>query len=173
MIKIFVIFAVLYYGVAYADNYITQNVNGGCDAANLLTVNNKTVLTPVFEPIEYTCNSGTFLPANSTQCVACPTGFTCPGGTYAFNENQASGISAPNNINQNAAKVCSSNLLKTVNHKTVLKAVFEPKTVTLNFDNGNGTNTSTTCTYDGLINLPETPTRPGYAFKGWKLITND
>ena len=49
-------------------------------------------------------------------------------------------------------------------------AVYKPVTVTLNFEDENGNTTTTTCTYDGLVNLPEPPTRVGYDFKGWKLV---
>ena len=46
--------------------------------------------------------------------------------------------------------------------------IFRPKTMTLNFDDGNGNTTTTTCTYGGLVNIPDTvPTRPGYTFTGW------
>ena len=38
----------------------------------------------------------------------------------------------------------------------------------------NNLSTSTTCNYNGLITLPETPpSRPGYIFNGWKLKTNN
>lgn len=242
----------MFYGAAHADNYITQNIVGGCDTTDLLTVNNKTQLKPIFEPIEYTCNAGTFLPANSTQCAPCPSGFTCSGGTFAFNESKAGGISAPANITQSTQKVCSTNVLMTTqnnktrlkpifepieytcnagtflpanstqcapcpsgftcsggtfifneskaegitaptsitqsaakicstnvltttpNNKTQLKPIFEPKVVTVNWDDGQGgTSVQTTCNYDGLINLPPTPTRPGYEFSGWKLQVNE
>ena len=43
-------------------------------------------------------------------------------------------------------------------------------TVTLNFNDDNGNTTITTCTYDGLVNLPEPPSRVGYDFVGWKII---
>ena len=52
-------------------------------------------------------------------------------------------------------------------------AVYDPVTVTLNFDDDNGNTTQTTCTYDGLINLPTPPTREGYDFVGWKIETNN
>ena len=174
MNKIFIIFIVLFCGAAYADNYITQTVVGGCDANTLMTTsNNKTILKPVFEPIQYTCSSGQFLPANTTGCQICPNGATCPGGTFAFNEHKAQGITIPSQITQNTTKVCSTNILMTTsNNKTILRPVFEPVTVTLNYSDGVGNTTTKTCTYDGLVNLPPTPTREGYDFVGWKLTNN-
>ena len=46
----------------------------------------------VFEPISYTCAANEYLPKQTTGCAACPTGFTCPGGTYAFNETSDQGL---------------------------------------------------------------------------------
>ena len=46
-------------------------------------------------------------------------------------------------------------------------------TVTLNFNDDNGNTTTTTCTYDGLVNLPAPPSRVGYDFAGWKVETNN
>lgn len=44
-----------------------------------------------------------------------------------------------------------------------------PNIVTLNFDDGSGNITNTTCVYDDIIILPEPPSRPGYVFNGWKV----
>ena len=35
---------------------------------------------------------GQYLPKNTTACAACPNGYTCAGGTFAFNENTDQGI---------------------------------------------------------------------------------
>ena len=37
------------------------------------------------EPL-YTCASGYYLPANATNCVACPSGKACPGGIYMLSD---------------------------------------------------------------------------------------
>ena len=41
--------------------------------------------------------------------------------------------------------------------------------VSLTWDDGNGNIKSSSCLYEGLITLPEPPTRVGYDFKGWKV----
>ena len=100
-------------------------------------------------------------------CQPCPSGYTCSGGTFSFNARQSQGATRTSPLTtQSLSKSCASN----APHEMV--AVFTPVTVTLNFDDNNGNTTTTTCTYDGLINLPPTPTRVGYDFKGWKLQRN-
>jgi hypothetical protein len=121
----------------------------------------------VYELNSYTCNVGQYLPANTLGCVSCPNGFMCPGGTFDFNPDIFQGLeigSVPNNTMNN---VCAGNF------PIDLYAVYEPNTVTLNFDDDNGNTSTTTCTYDGLINLPEPPTRVGYDFNAWILQTNN
>ena len=120
----------------------------------------------LYEINTYNCSAGQYLPANTDGCVACPVGFTCAGGTFTFNENEYQGA-VLNTVGTSAMNnVCADNF------PVDLYAVYEPNTVTLTFNDGNGTTTSGTCTYDGLINVPETPTRAGYEFKGWKVQMN-
>lgn len=38
------------------------------------------LLTAQYGSVSITCNSGTYLPANSTKCTACPAGYYCEGG---------------------------------------------------------------------------------------------
>ena len=130
--------------------------------ADTITCETKQILAR-FEPIEYTCDSGYFLPANTTGCRICPTGHTCDGGTFAFNPTISQGINYPTPTTQNTTNTCAYNFA----HNLV--AVFEPKTITVNWDDGSGTTTTNTCVYDGTITLPPEPTRPGYTFNGWVL----
>lgn len=60
-----------------------------------------------FEPIEYNCANGYFLPADSLGCVACPSGATCDGGTYAFNETKPQGVVVTAPLTQNQTGLCS------------------------------------------------------------------
>lgn len=39
-----------------------------------------------------TCGSGTYLPADTIECVACSNGRHCPGGTFQFNANEDQGV---------------------------------------------------------------------------------
>ena len=124
-------------------------------------------LYAVFVPIVYNCDSGYFLPANTPGCQQCPDDYVCAGGTFSFDYTTAQGLVKKDKISHDASNACATNFPKT------LYALYEPNTVTLNFDDNNGNTTSGSCTYDGLVNLPETPTREGYDFVGWKVENNN
>lgn len=153
MKKIFIIFI--------SSFYLMSNVLADT------TVCETKLMRALYEPIEYTCDSGYFLPANTAGCRQCPNGHTCSGGTFAFNPTTSQGIVYAKPIQSVSNNSCSSNFA----HNLI--AIYEPVTVTLNFYDNNGNTTSGSCTYDGLVILPETPTREGYDFVGWKLVTNE
>lgn len=114
----------------------------------------------VYETLEITCNVGYYLGAGAETCTSCPTNSYCPGGTFYFDETKNQGVYF-NHI-ANGTTFCSENF------PTNLYAIYEPKTVTINFDDGDGNTTQSSCVYDGLITIPSyTPTRPGYTFGGW------
>lgn len=77
---------------SFADNMITQNIQNGCNTDNLFSINNQASIHATWQPNSYTCPSGYFLPANAIECVKCSSNYTCPGGTYTFNENVRQGI---------------------------------------------------------------------------------
>ena len=105
---------------AWAETF-TQDTPNACN----FTVNTAYFVAE-YEPNEYTCNSGYYLPANHDGCVQCPSIYSCPGGTFSFNENASQGIvfSSSAIINQNISNMCAVNLPK------VLSASFEPNTHT-------------------------------------------
>lgn len=154
-----------------AFGLFTEDIVDGCDSETL-GIHNIVSIEAVFEPVSFTCLSGQYLPINTVGCVTCPNEATCSGGTYTFNEVKNQGIIYNNPISQNKPNGCISNLLGTSNIVSI-EAVFEPVAVSLNFDDRNGHVINSTCTYDGLVNLPPTPTREGYDFVGWKLETNN
>lgn len=154
---------------------INENITDGCDDSIIRPNNRHSEITAIFAANEYTCANGYFLPANGIACDPCPNGFTCTGGTYTFNEFLSQGISGNPTIQQNVQHLCSANMNQaySINH-VVLVAQFEPNTVNLEFDDGNGNITSTTCEYGDTITIPDTvPTRPGYNFTGWKVRENN
>ena len=74
-----------------------------------------------FEPNQYTCASGYFLPADYDGCVVCPMDATCTGGTYTFNTKYAHNVVFNNLITHNVTHGCAVNILPGA-------AVFEPNT---------------------------------------------
>ena len=91
-----------------------------------------TDINAVFDRKQYTCDSGTFLPLNHDGCESCPTGHTCSGGDFAFDENFSQGISYVKPISANINYGCDKGLLFPQNHTTEIFAVFEPLTMTCN-----------------------------------------
>ena len=116
----------------------------------------------VYEINTYDCASGYYLPANTDGCRACPTGWACPGGTYIFNTDKFQGLEFGNIETNTMNNICAANFPKK------MYAVYEPNTITINWDDGTNT-VQNTCTYGQSITLPPTPVRPGYVFGGWRI----
>lgn len=112
MKRIYVLFLLFFALPSIAD--VVDNFTNMC--GNIAYYN----LATSFAPIEYVCDSGTFLPADTLGCTACPYGATCGGGTYAFDETIAQGILYQEPITQNQNKLCSVNFV-------TMKATFAPK----------------------------------------------
>ena len=65
---------------------------------------------------------------------------------------------------------CDNNTIGTTTGPANLQADWTANTINLDWYDGNTKQTSTTCSYDGGITLPSTPTVPtGYTFGGWKV----
>ena len=78
----------------------------------------------------------------------------------------------PTTLPNNA--LCNETNLGTESGSADIEVVWTPNTINTQWFTGYGENTAaasaTTCEYGGTINLPHTnPSRPGYAFAGWKL----
>ena len=72
-----------------------------------LTVNN---IYAVYDPNEYTCSAGNFLPANAIECVTCPSDQTCAGGTFYFDPDNFSGVTINTISNSSLNNACGANI---------------------------------------------------------------
>ena len=97
---IFLIFALSagFTSGAFATTYITSDITNGCTGDRSFTA--------VFEPSQYTCAAGYYLPADGIACIACPAGTTCPGGTFTYNPTAAQGITITGTISTNITGIC-------------------------------------------------------------------
>ena len=103
---LFVLFFIIINCSAFAETLFNTTIQNAC--ANVY--DNKMRFESVFTPTVYNCSVGSFLPANGISCAQCPTGWTCAGGEYEFNENIAQGIVFNNTVNTNISNTCSTNI---------------------------------------------------------------
>ena len=80
----------------------------------------------IFEPNEHTCAPGYYMPANTDGCVTCPVGYTCPGGTFTFDEFYSNGIYYTMPIITQVENGCVIDLLAYNNGRSQMGAIFEP-----------------------------------------------
>lgn len=78
-------------GIVYSD-YVTQDANNLC-APDFIAKSDARMFA-VFKINTYDCGAGYYLPADGIECAPCDVGHYCVGGTYAYNESMAQGISA-------------------------------------------------------------------------------
>lgn len=149
-------------GLAKSATYMAGNEVGVCAA------NYAHRIYAVFTPIPYVCASGQFLPAASTACAACPSGYTCAGGTYYYHKTNAQGLTrVDQKYTTNEVKACAANFA----HNLI--ATFEPNVITVIWDGADpedvAANNAGTITYDGDIRTPKKAQHiNGKVFVGWK-----
>ena len=82
---------------AFAE-YVVSDIIAGC--------NDLGAYRAVFMPIPVTCAPGYYLPANALRCEICPSGYTCNGGTYDFNQDEFSGATYTTPITKDMNNIC-------------------------------------------------------------------
>lgn len=112
-----------------------------------------------------------FLISGMVLCMTCPAFATDPTGIPATNG------AAYNNPPED----CIVSVLGVDEGSASLQADWQANVINLTWNANGGTasdgtayspgNASTTCTYDGSITLPPTPTRVGYTFAGWDVTS--
>lgn len=85
-----------------AWGYVTENVVAGC--------NGPMIINAVFQKSTYQCNAGYYLPAGAEKCQICPENYTCPGGTYDFDESKSQGLIFDALITENVPNGCKIEL---------------------------------------------------------------
>jgi hypothetical protein len=108
---------------AYSALY-TNDISNGCIPNVIHSFNNDAEMTARWIPNSYTCNVNEFLPANIDNCVSCPMGQTCTGGTFDFNETEPQGITYTTPILYNQNNSCVNELLKPNNNTSYMVAKF-------------------------------------------------
>lgn len=95
----------------------TQNQNDLCSSPYIFA-------RAEFTPNEYACDAGYYLPADAIDCVVCPAGNACAGGTYTFNEAVTQGIVACTNgtTAPAGAAVCYEHILHVGNDIVYLRS---------------------------------------------------
>ena len=114
--KLFVLFLMFF--ILPSNAIIVDDFSGVCG------IEDYDKMYALFEPVQYTCAPGYFLPANTLRCIQCSNGATCPGGTYSFNENYYQGISDIPPYTQDVTNVCGVDIFKK------FYALFEPEQYT-------------------------------------------
>ena len=95
------VFLLIILNANLAFAYHTEDIQNGCG-----TYADK--MWSAFEPYEYTCDAGEFLPADTLGCRTCPTDAICSGGTYSFNDNEYQGVTiSATYITHNLTNMCS------------------------------------------------------------------
>lgn len=94
------------------------------------------------------------------------------GGVTQATDN-VTGAPISGSYNGNTVSVSGAPWASFANNTTIAcVAHYAPNTVGLTWD-VDGTTTGGTCEYDGTITMPATPTKRGWDFVGWEVVTNN
>lgn len=122
--------------------------------------------------------------ADETQCGKAGshfTGWTCTSGNTTFvtnggvTQHQEAGVDVPHVFDGNSVTASGADWIGLADNATVTcTAQYAANGINIAFQNEDGTSAgSTSCTYGDEIELPATPSKVGYAFAGWEVVTAD
>ena len=77
-------------GGTFNSNVVADQGLTACDVATPMSPTGATSAAACSAGVN--CVAGTYLPADASECVACPAGSWCGGGIFGFNANAAQGI---------------------------------------------------------------------------------
>ena len=77
-------------GGTFNSNVVADQGLTACDSATPMSPTGATSAAACSSGVN--CAAGTYLPADASECVACPAGSWCGGGLFGFNANAAQGI---------------------------------------------------------------------------------
>jgi len=103
---VFILIGLILYANFASAEIFSEDATNGCSFNE-----NPAALTAIFEPTQYVCSSGYYLPENIAGCRTCLAGHICDGGTFRFNENIDQGISFALPIVENVDSGCTRDLL--------------------------------------------------------------
>ena len=95
--KVFLFVLTIFPLGAFADAPLlinNQSIADGCTTTNIGGASGTLNMVANFMPTSYYCLAGYYLPADATECVACPTSSYCAGGVYKYNASTTQGIVA-------------------------------------------------------------------------------
>ena len=105
------------YSATDAQGLTKNSPNSYTAAANACASNTMPKrLYAIMAPITYTCSSGQFLPANSTECATCPNGYNCSGGSFPVNTTSAQGLVRNSDyVSGTITNACADNQVRALN----------------------------------------------------------
>ena len=156
---------------AYADDSFITN-ESKCDSDTLGSTESATLIaqwTPNQYSISYDCGTGTGTPPAATNVTydqnytfAAATGCTKTGYTFDL-------WSCTGGLGNRAA---SSVYKWQITTPVTCTATWSANSIALDWDPDNGSaHMNSSCTYDGTISLPAQPSKTGYTFGGWQVVT--
>lgn len=156
-----------------ANSYAVTYSCGGKPGSEDLTCSGTAPCTATAPTSDsFTYDSGYELPDNAGTCQY--KGWSFDGWKcdhVLTNGNATAGYTGDNNVGTEYTGGATGTFK--VAGAVACKAKWKANNIGITWSYGNGSaNTSGTCDYDGLISVPDAPTKTGYTFTGWTISNN-